>query len=1602
MVAKITGAAENNLKNVDAVFSDGLTVVTGVSGSGKSSLVFDTLYREGQNRFNEAFGNSPGLPEQVHVKSVEDLGPLVSLEQNTLNRNPNSTVSTASGLHPFFRILFARFGNRFCPVCGTEVEILDKPLLLKRISLEARKNDLILGVPLVRKLKGSHRTLLDFLAKTYPPSSLVLDRTPGLSTFDDPSSPHTIELRHWTVSRKSPAQKIEKILQEILDWGISVITLYSSGEPLTYTLAPVCPECQTSLPELSPSLFNLICSECKGTGCAACSGTGLHSAAAVILWEGYNLSSLLNMTVKEAQMIFKKDNFLPHRLNHEIRKRLDALCDTALGYVSLNRPVPSLSRGEAQRLRLALSLTCSLEDMIHILDEPTIGQHPWNVRRIIPKFKSLPGPVIFVEHDKTAASMADWAIDLGPGAGSSGGEVLFNGPYGNLLKSNSSTGIHFRPPKNRLEKRSPVSKRGGTGTERILSFKECFTRNLKSISVDIYLNGLTVITGVSGSGKSTLFEEVIHKSLKTKKPVNCREYRIRNNESVDSLTVVVVDQNPIGRNPRSNPGTYTKISDLIRDLFARETGRPAGLFSFNTEQGRCPDCSGRGAKEIKMHYLPSFWETCESCNGRRFNEEALAIKTDFGGCFYSIEDFHNMPLSELTTLIKGINQWPGQKKALNILTALINTGLGYLSLGQSSPTLSGGEAQRIKLARYLSRSRLKSTVFLLDEPSTGLHPADIANLLHVFSMLKQAGATVVLIEHNIDIIRTADWVIDLGPYGGPEGGRLIYQGNVDGLSSCPDSLTGAALREEENVMLPEKSPLHRPHVSIHIEKARANNLKSLTLDIPKGKLTVLGGVSGSGKSSLLRNVLEAEARRRYLETLTMYERQGVRESAEPEVEYISGLGVTAEISRGKRMFNPRFTVGSQTELVRHLAVLFARMAIPEEKDSLVRRLEPRHFLPGNYSSSCPGCNGLGFRRHPNPNKLIIHPEKPLTAGAMYSPGFFPQGYLSKPYNGGYYIVQALGREFDFIPQETPWLEMTLEAQEAFLFGTDRQLDVHYKNKKGVVTRQKQSYKGFFHGWVDEWDLGGTYTDKEKCMECNGSGWNEPFRSVTLKGLTHQKLYTMALEDLYSFLKKIIKEVDSAPWYNSFLILERRIQFLCKVGLGYLALDRLTATLSAGEAMRVRLSSLLGSRLTNLTVLLDEPTRGMHPREVEALLSSMEEMRDGGNTVVMVEHDRDCIFRADHFIELGPTGGSQGGQLLYQGSPRGEDSGKSPTLRAKGAQNFIGKNRIHQGSLILKGATGNNLHIENLVLPLGVLTGICGVSGSGKSTLIIDTIGRICAPQMHTTSMSQETLAPEKYESLSGVPDKVFILDQSRKGLKSPGDYLGITSKLEALFAMSDDVDKEQYKKRCTSCRGRGVIKEDMGFLPPLINSCEACDGSGIPLEMHKKSLLGYSFPQMLQMTLEELSLLFLVPEEKKNNQTLSGILDIVVHFGIGYLKTNQNASSLSGGEAQRLKIIKEVLKKKNSNALYILDEPTVGLHMNDVDRLYSALNKLVELGNSVFVIEHNVQLLAGCDWLVELGPGGGPHGGHVIFQGHPGDMTDTPTALYINGGHHEQ
>ena len=725
-------------------------------------------------------------------------------------------------------------------------------------------------------------------------------------------------------------------------------------------------------------------------------------------------------------------------------------------------------------------------------------------------------------------------------------------------------------------------------------------------------------------------------SLLTGQAVGCLDVR------GPKLIPILVDQSPIGRNPRSNPATYTGLADIIRDLFSAATRLPASFFSFNRPQGACPECQGLGSIEVKMRYLPSTWIECQVCSGERFSDEVLAARLSMGGSTYNISEFLSLSVVESRQLfMRDSTLTPARlDSGLRILDAMEKIGLGYLSLGQPSTTLSGGEAQRIKLARYLGKKSLANQLIVMDEPSSGLHPQDLAGLLGVLNQLVDIGATILLVEHNTDMIRAADWVVDLGPGSGPAGGQLIYAGPLQGLLDCEASLTGRALVEEGEIhpINGIGSPDVIPSEIIAIRNAHAHNLKNIDVDIPKQSFTVVTGVSGSGKSSLVMDVLESEARRRYLETLSLYERQGLAEGPEAEVDSVSGLGVVLTVTPEKLVYSRRSTVGTATDLTRLIAILLSNSS----ESSCIRcsaRMErgpkgwvcpdcsaerpfakPQHFIGTTYAAACSQCHGIGSLNIPQPEKLITAPHKPLLAGAMYSPGFFPKGYLGKPLNYGYYLTMALADRYNFDPFQVPWNEMTHEAQQAFLYGDPTPMKVTYQGHSGRTNTRTSGYPGFYH-FIGDWDVGNTYTDNIVCPDCQGTGLRAEYLAIFLNGLHMADLKKKNLIELKHHLDNY-----SLPLYSSRSVrvsletARTRLGFLIKVGLGYITLSRPAGTLSAGEVQRVRLAGLLSSGLTSLTLLLDEPTRGLHPSEVEALLSALTALRSEGNTVVVVEHD----------------------------------------------------------------------------------------------------------------------------------------------------------------------------------------------------------------------------------------------------------------------------------------------------------------------------------------------------------------------------------------------
>ncbi len=581
--------------------------------------------------------------------------------------------------------------------------------------------------------------------------------------------------------------------------------------------------------------------------------------------------------------------------------------------------------------------------------------------------------------------------------------------------------------------------------------------------------------------------------------------------------------------------------------------------------------------------------------------------------------------------------------------------------------------------------------------------------------------------------------------------------------------------------------------------------------------------------------------------------------------------------------------------------------------------------------------------------------------------------------------------------------MTPEAQQAFLFGHAGRLKVTHQSRDGTTSTHMWNYPGFF-GWIRDWDVGGTYTDAMVCPDCHGARLRPEYAAVTLNGHTLHALSEMPLSELAVVLSAVKSSTiyaanQEAQLKSSLHTMRKRLHFLEQVGLGYLHANRDSATLSAGEAQRLKLAGLLGSGLTSLTILVDEPSRGMHPSEIDALVAALQELRTEGNTVIVVEHDPNLIRGADYLIDVGPGSGTAGGEIVACGEPSEVLQTNTTTaqwLRGIRRLQIPAERRQPQGWLTIRGARAHNLRGADVRLPLGVMAGICGVSGSGKSTLLIDTLGRALAPIKQTTSVAFMPVDPGEHDRIDNAPSRTLLVDQVKTGVRSPAIFLGMVNTIHRLYAESEDaqalgMDEKMLKRPCSVCGGSGSTTMDMGFLPNVHTTCEACHGTGYLPEVWDVHVRGVALPDLFGMTIDEVYTLH------EDQPSIARPLAAARNVGLGYLVLRQPGYALSGGEAQRLKIAKELCQNTPVQTLYILDEPTVGQHLEDVARLNGVLHQLVDAGNTVFVVEHHTHLLAACDWLIELGPGGGPNGGKIIAAGTPETVAQgtSPTARYL-------
>lgn len=837
---RVKGAREHNLKNISLdIPRNELVCITGLSGSGKSSLAFDTIFAEGQRRYVESLSAYArqflGQMEKPDVDEIEGLSPAISIDQKAHSSNPRSTVATITEIYDYLRVLYARVGVPFCPKCHASIqkrtneEMVNVVLDFLATYKGGKKDEVRILAPVVRGRKGEYYQLLydlynsGFARVRIDGVEYRLDEKIELKKYQQ----HTIEVvvdaisvAEFTLEPKEARQRVAEALEIAVERGSDLAILQlPDGSEQTLSAKYSCPNDGFAFPEIEPRLFSFnspygACQTCHGLGtedlfseevCGACSGARLRPEA-MHVWlpamehqtVGVSIVDVTNMTIEQAWNYLTQASFTDRQkeiagsILHEIESRLRFMLDVGLHYLTLSRRAGTLSGGEAQRIRLASQVGSQLVGALYVLDEPTIGLHQRDNDRLIETLLSLRdagNTVLVVEHDEDTIRASDYMIEIGPGAGVHGGQVVAAGPTPAIFEDpNSLTAAYLR-----RDKRIPVpAKRRNPGHDAI-KITGASENNLKNIQVEIPLRRFVCVTGVSGSGKSTLAYETMYKTISKRlngtksTPGKCKS--LLGIEYIDKC--ILMDQSPIGRTSRSNPATYTGVWGPVRELFASTAeakfrGYKPGRFSFNTPGGRCENCEGHGVISIEMHFLPTVYVTCDICRGKRFDRETLEIEFKEKNIYQVLE----MTVEEGAEFFKDVPVVHDKLKTLN------EVGLGYLKLGQSAPTLSGGEAQRVKLASELSKRSTGRTLYLLDEPTTGLHFEDVKRLLEVLHKLVDAGNSVIVIEHNLDVIKTADWIIDLGPEGGDRGGELVIAGTPEEVARHEGSYTGEYLKRE--------------------------------------------------------------------------------------------------------------------------------------------------------------------------------------------------------------------------------------------------------------------------------------------------------------------------------------------------------------------------------------------------------------------------------------------------------------------------------------------------------------------------------------------------------------------------------------------------------------------------------------------------------------------------------------------------------------------------------------------------------------------------------------------------------------------------------------
>ncbi len=1694
----IRGAREHNLNDVNLrVPRNRLICFTGVSGSGKSSLAFDTLYAEGQRRYVESLSSYArqflGQLPKPDVDFVSGLSPAVSISQKTAGQNARSTVGTITEISDFLRVLFARVAVGYCPKCGRKIEAQTRAQILERLretpdgvafqilapiarNQKGRCSELLSGVRkrgfrnvridgryysvdddvlLDRQSRHSIDVVIDRIEKSDATSrrleegvdlALSLGKGRLIVSFDDArasteelvSSPNASAAdvssdvesnvrseeeanrrdffarledgKGFDVDFSKVVSGVRAEADELEQDSDSAIVL---GEPIETNEAPTvatssetgeiyfssdyaCSHCGLSFERPTPQLFSFnsvqgMCPRCQGLGrvrtfdpkllipdesksfqqgcflpigkwqdlgkwrqhvyqgiadalenlysleknyvletaweeldervkrgllwgvgdlrvtyswqnganshkwggtfegiiprmlkqyqettnktqlaamerfmnvvpCGYCQGARLNEQARAFRIDtnssspvfankkSFSLPELSNLSISDLLEFFSDLNLtetgrtIARDLVKEICKRLRFLLGVGLDYLSLGRSAPTLSGGEMQRIRLAGQIGGGLVGVLYVLDEPSIGLHPRDNEKLIAtltELRDLGNTVVVVEHDEDTMLASDFLVDFGPGPGVHGGQIVASGPVDDVLKNQREGCLTAKFLAGDEEIETPRERK--RCDDRRLIIRGVTHNNLKNIDVEIPLGGVVCVTGVSGSGKSSLVNDVLKEVLaqKLNRAIGSPG-AYKSIEGVENLSKLIsIDQTPIGRTPRSNPATYVKLFDEIRKLYsetpdARTKGFTPGRFSFNVAGGRCEACEGAGATRLEMDFLADVWATCAVCGGKRFNKETLAVK--YKGL--SIDQVLDM---DVESALKHFENIP---KICEKLQTLYDVGLGYMKLGQPSPTLSGGEAQRVKLAKELVKKSFGKTIYLLDEPTTGLHFEDARVLLKVLRNFADAGNTVLIVEHNLDVIKTADWIIDLGPEGGARGGYVVATGTPEQIAANPDSYTGRALKEfmrrdrkalaraleEKRLQTSRREDAEQESENeegaVVIKGACEHNLQNVSVEIPRNKTTVCCGPSGSGKSSLAVDVVYAEGRRRYVESLSSYARQFLGQIQKPKIEHASGISPSIAIEQKTTRRSPRSTVGTVTEINDYLRIVFARVGAPY----------------------CPECD--------------------VPVGTQSTDEIVARVMSTRKEQGTRLLLTA---------------PIAPEQGESY-----------------AKLWERLQTQGFTRVRVDR----------------------ETFELDNPPSLTRKT--TNEIEIVVDRLN--MKRTDDEDSENA---LRRRVAGSVETALAC----------GKGEVRVVTVDEDKDERDWNVQTLSQKLSCEKCGRAFEPLTPR-------------------------HFSFNSPLGWCPRCEGL------GVETGANP-------QTFVRDPKLS----LMEGAISVWSDFES---PLTFAT----LKAFGR-TLDVP----LDAPFERLDARFRRII-------FRGTGDRWFDVLTT--------DFPGAQRKDSS--ERGTVVFRFQYK-------GIYPATEEAGRLAPYYRSrleyqvnereCSECLGSRLRDDVAAVRFHNQTIDQLCRAPLKELIEFFNelepTPLEK---QIVGDLLDeikariqFLIDVGLEYLTLARPAPSLSGGEAQRIRLAAQI-GSGLVGVLYVLDEPTIGLHSKDTRRLISALNRLRDLGNTLLIVEHDQEVVESADNIIDFGPRAGTQGGTVVATGTPEEVKKNPrsvTGPYLSG-----